>query len=634
MYAVAAWAIIQVSDTVLPRLGLPEWSVTLVIVLVLLGAPLALIMAWAFDVGPDGVTRTDDATSSPPPSGWSAARFAVVGAVVVLAGVGIAFYTKGRASDLPADRVAVATFENRTNDPALSQIGRMTADFIIRGLTESGQINVAGTPGDLNAEDKKSSTDDQIRLLAHKYNAGVVVTGSLYREGDSVLIVAQVTNAREGKLLRTIGPVSYGATSSKSLDGVERMRQLATGGVIALVSPAAQGFFSIAEASHLPTWDAYRLYLQGANAFTARAFDKSAEAFYKSYEADTLFLLPRIRELYALSNMRATERIDSIAEWFEPRRERLTQFEVAYLDRILARTHGDQAGTYRASHEMMRLRPKSANAIYLAGRDAIPVNRMAEAVKLISKLDPNDPELPVGSDVERDLAVALHMLGKYRASLKAADAAMQRAGGQVEAIGMKIANLAALDRLDEINRLADEVELEANSKLTQPPGAILSNASNELLVHGHPAEARIMAGRAAAWYLAHDGAIGPTVHALLRSGDVREAAAVLDTAAAKDTTLLLSTRALVAIAQGDRKKAQQMDAQIASRPRGPADERGNRQLLRARIAATLGEKERAVRFLREAIANGAPFGIAMHGDPMLHVLAGYKPYDDLMKPRD
>ena len=58
LYAIAGWVIIQIASTVLPGLNVPQWSVTLVIVLVALGLPLAAILAWAFDVGDDGLKRT------------------------------------------------------------------------------------------------------------------------------------------------------------------------------------------------------------------------------------------------------------------------------------------------------------------------------------------------------------------------------------------------------------------------------------------------------------------------------------------------------------------------------------------------------------------------------------------------
>ena len=58
VYAIAGWLVIQVAATVLPTLHLPEWTVTLVVVLVVLGFVIVLVMAWMFDAGPRGLERT------------------------------------------------------------------------------------------------------------------------------------------------------------------------------------------------------------------------------------------------------------------------------------------------------------------------------------------------------------------------------------------------------------------------------------------------------------------------------------------------------------------------------------------------------------------------------------------------
>ncbi len=58
LYAIAGWIVIEVASTVLPNLNLPEWTVTLVTALVVLGFIIAIMLAWAFDIGPGGVHRT------------------------------------------------------------------------------------------------------------------------------------------------------------------------------------------------------------------------------------------------------------------------------------------------------------------------------------------------------------------------------------------------------------------------------------------------------------------------------------------------------------------------------------------------------------------------------------------------
>ena len=64
MYAVAGWFVIEVAATVAPNLNLPDWTVKLVIVLVALGFVIAIILGWAFDIGPEGIQRTASADAA------------------------------------------------------------------------------------------------------------------------------------------------------------------------------------------------------------------------------------------------------------------------------------------------------------------------------------------------------------------------------------------------------------------------------------------------------------------------------------------------------------------------------------------------------------------------------------------
>ena len=60
-YAVVSWLIIQVIDTVFPRIGLPDSTITFILILLMIGFPIALILAWAYDLTPDGMRKAEDA---------------------------------------------------------------------------------------------------------------------------------------------------------------------------------------------------------------------------------------------------------------------------------------------------------------------------------------------------------------------------------------------------------------------------------------------------------------------------------------------------------------------------------------------------------------------------------------------
>src|SRR4051812_30569920 len=91
-YAVVGWLVVQISSTVLPTFHAPEWVLQTMVLLVVLGFPVALVLAWAFELTPEGVKRTEDVLPSDTLPRSSGRKFvAVVATVAVAAGALLAF---------------------------------------------------------------------------------------------------------------------------------------------------------------------------------------------------------------------------------------------------------------------------------------------------------------------------------------------------------------------------------------------------------------------------------------------------------------------------------------------------------------------------------------------------------------
>ena len=99
-YAVVAWLLIQIIETTFPVLRLPDWSVTLVTVVILIGFPLALIFAWAFEVTPDGVKLDKDVEKSDLVTNFAGRRLDFV--IIMVLAIAVAYWTEQMAAD--ADR--------------------------------------------------------------------------------------------------------------------------------------------------------------------------------------------------------------------------------------------------------------------------------------------------------------------------------------------------------------------------------------------------------------------------------------------------------------------------------------------------------------------------------------------------
>jgi len=115
-YGAIAWAVTEASSVVVPALHLPEWLVTAIVLFLLVGFPVAMILAWVFDVGPQGIERTEPLAHEPRSTQVKlrAAYAAVV--LLLMAGLGYLLYERGfgRANaNEPHSSVAVLPFTNR-----------------------------------------------------------------------------------------------------------------------------------------------------------------------------------------------------------------------------------------------------------------------------------------------------------------------------------------------------------------------------------------------------------------------------------------------------------------------------------------------------------------------------------------
>src|SRR5437899_12437855 len=123
-YAVIAWLLVQVATQVFPFLEIPNWVVRLVIALVVIGFPIALVIAWAFETTPEGIKRTEDVDldARPAPKKHAWIYVVAIGAAVSVALFFVGRYSAGNNASavraaLPAKSIAVLPFQNLSRDP-------------------------------------------------------------------------------------------------------------------------------------------------------------------------------------------------------------------------------------------------------------------------------------------------------------------------------------------------------------------------------------------------------------------------------------------------------------------------------------------------------------------------------------
>src|SRR5438874_3109297 len=195
-YAVVGWLVIQIATSTFPVLEIPNVATKLVIAVVLLGFPIALVIAWAFEMTPEGIKRTEDVSPDEKIPQWSRRKFAAFILVVVICAAALlgyqVFRAKPTAAPEPVAEKSIAVL------PLVNQSGDASQEYFSDGLSEE-LINMLGQIRELRVIGRNSSfrfkgkTDDS-RVIGQALRVANLLEGSVRKSGDRVRISVQLVD--------------------------------------------------------------------------------------------------------------------------------------------------------------------------------------------------------------------------------------------------------------------------------------------------------------------------------------------------------------------------------------------------------------------------------------------------------
>ena len=212
-YAIVGWLVIQISSTVLPTFHAPEWVVQTLMVLVALGFPIALIIAWAFELTPQGIKRTEDVAPSESITFRTGRKLVGITIALALIAAGLMTFKVLRpkpatmaapatspAPVLPviaAKSIAVLPLVNTSADPANDYFSDGLSEELIAVLAKIPGLKIIGRSSSFLFKGKA----DDSRTIGDKLGVANLLEGSVRKEGDRVRIVAELINAADGRTL-------------------------------------------------------------------------------------------------------------------------------------------------------------------------------------------------------------------------------------------------------------------------------------------------------------------------------------------------------------------------------------------------------------------------------------------------
>src|SRR5881227_2141074 len=196
-YAIVGWLLVQIATQVFPFLEIPTWVVRLVIALVAIGFPIALVIAWAFEITPQGIERTEVADTMPAAAGQTKRAWIYVAIVGAVLSVGLFFLGRygfrnaARTSELPAKSIAVLPFDNLSRDPDNAYFAEGVQDEILTRLAKVADLKVISR----TSTQKYKSAPDNLRDIAKQLGVSNILEGSVQKAADQVRVTVQLINA-------------------------------------------------------------------------------------------------------------------------------------------------------------------------------------------------------------------------------------------------------------------------------------------------------------------------------------------------------------------------------------------------------------------------------------------------------
>jgi len=555
-------------------------------------------------------------------AGWG--HILALGAAAVLllfvgATVGKLIFDRG--STLDARRIIVLPFENLTSDSDLTGLGFLAADWIGQAIQQFGVAEVVPvTFARQYAEDAEGAGSNGVaRYVANKAGAGIVVCGSIYAMGDSLRYQVEVIDAVSARTLQnfeTTWPENH------RVGAVGSLGQRVAGSLAAELDPHHANISRLIPTP--PTLAAWREYRQGHQLYLREEYEAAVEHHLAAYALDTNFVRAAVAAGHAARNFFNK---DSLAQFAEQRRDRLSRAGQLELDILRGVVAADFEMARRSARELVQMNPGGFCHVAQA-KFAIWVNRPGEALQALESYDPDlDWRYDEADTYWLTLTEALHMLGDHERELAEARKARERYPNRIDILNAEVLALSALGRQDELETsLAQATPMQSLPHMANWKPFL--NAGIELREHGTASEFAQRCLDRATGLLEQstrtdqaDAALSiSTAEALHYAGRWEDALTVMEQFESPNGDRRLAVRHLgilgaIAARLGNESRAREIHDSLGVLQHPYM--RGADLLHQARILALLGRSDASIRLLRNAFGQGVAFGAWITAEPDL-----------------
>jgi serine/threonine-protein kinase len=394
-YLVVGWLLIQVAATVAPQLNLPEWAPRFITLVVLLGFPIVVVMAWVFDVTPEGIKVDASRAGSK--------RIFVVAAALAALALGWYFHRQAEQA-VPAMNAKIATAPVATIDthsiavlPFVDMSQNKDQEYFSDGLSEE-LLNLLAQLPQMRVIARTSSfsfkgQEVDVATIAKKLNVANVLEGSVRKSGNTLRITAQLIRASDSSHL-------WSQTYDRELTDVFKVQDEIAGAVVAALKVRLLPEQAMTNAHRSSNTEAYNQYLLGRdilNRGTLENWQRAADAFRKAIALDDTYAAAYAGLANAEGNIADRMGDHAIAEQALADGSKAIELAPNLADGYVSRGTGrlsfnkDWTGAQADFEKALALNSGDSNVQVGYGRLMIAFGRVPEAIAASRKASELDP---------------------------------------------------------------------------------------------------------------------------------------------------------------------------------------------------------------------------------------------------
>ena len=379
-YVVVGWLIAQVADLLVDAFNLPDSFLQMVIVLLVLGFPLAVVLAWAFELTPDGVKRAKDLpadTPKDPRAGRMLNRITIITLIVAVAWLGwdklqrpADEATTAAAVAVTDKSIAVLPFADFSPDADHAWFADGLTDEILNALARIRDLRVASRSSSFQY--REAAQD--IPAVAAELGVAHILEGSIRRAGDRIRVTAQLIRASDDAHLWS---ETFDASSDDSISIQEKIAFDIASVLDTAMDPAELRRMVAAGTDSIPAWEAYLRLLDLANRALVQQDPSRNEQLFVLYK-QIQELDPEFAEVHIVV-------ADTLYGWLNPSDFRKAPPGYAISDLKTRFRDAARLAARYAREEPTRLRAETLRA-----RIEVQLARLVELTRGRLSLLPND----------------------------------------------------------------------------------------------------------------------------------------------------------------------------------------------------------------------------------------------------